>query len=52
MLPYSYDKYNTLINYGDTVVSIDIDPQGKQDTDITKIPGLTIAIQIMNLKTY
>ena len=26
VLPYSYDKYNTLINYGDTTVSDDIDP--------------------------
>ena len=52
VLPYSLAQYNTLINYGDTKYQWATIPWGKQDTDITKIPGLTIAIQIMNLRTY
>ena len=51
VIPYSVDKYKTLINYGDTTVLDDFDPSGKKPTDVTKIPELSIAIQIMNLGT-
>ena len=52
VLPYSFDKYKILINYGDTTVSSDFNAYGKDPSDKTKVEDLSIAMQIMNVKTY
>ena len=51
VIPYSIDKYRTLVEYGDTSISEDFYPHWKKPTDVTKIPELSVAIQIMNVGT-
>ena len=37
LIPYSFKKFDTLITYGDNQVSMQVDNQGKQPSDRTKI---------------
>ena len=37
VIPYAYKKSITLVTYGDTKVSFETDPDGKQIEDKTKI---------------
>ena len=49
--PYSISKFNTLVEFGDTRVSDDLEPSGIDLSDRTKIENLTFAMGLSNFLT-
>ena len=51
IIPFTYQKFSTLRTFGDTKVSDDLDPSGKNLSDRTKIENFSFAISLADIYT-